>query len=808
MEEGARRLLAVGALAAALAAFAARGCASRPGPGASAAPLALSTRIGSFTLHPGPDTRLAVHATSGAEREMALALVVDGVRHSFAPDRSRVRVEEGALTATSRVEVGGGALSVSATLRVDPRSQALVASATELGGPDAGTHGLAVRVELPTEGRSAFVSGVGEVADLGSVAGQIVTLPAELMVLGFAARHGALQITSEAGDERDPGSPMRLAVQSGAPAEAEASGPPEIRIVAAADEEQAWADLFRSVGEAVARVRGVVTGARTRCRVHGLDAQGAPRISLDAAADGRFAAQVPKSVVKWYAAIDPSQTSPPTYYVPGTPWELKLDVSPGGELEVHIRDPDTKDPVTARLLVHGIDGTLDPTFGPDYRASGAGPLIDALRGDAVTPLPAGRYRVAATKGIEWSIDATNIEVEPGKRAVVNLLPRHVVPTPGAVSADLHVHARPSFDAPVSPEDRVLSLVAAGIEFAVPTEHNIVGDYTSMLAALDLSHDLAFVPGVEVTTYSPRFGHFGVFPYKGQVPPFRGTNPGALFGAARRGDPTRIVQVNHPRLPAAIGYFNVFHYEPQTGKPPPPSMRMDFDTIEVFNGYDLAKGDRVDAVMRDWFALLNQGYRPVATGDSDSHRIQYQWAGYPRNLIAAGEAASGDKGPLDPAAIVQALKKGHSIVTNGPVIELEAAGGRPGDEITTADDPVHLHVRVRAAPWVDVTQIEVVAGGRTLATAPVTSRPSKLGPESGTLEEAWARTVRYDEDLPVSVGSANTWIVVIARGTRKLDDVLPFMPTVPLAFTNPVWITRDPRAVVRKPARTAQPGRAH
>ena len=69
---------------------------------------------------------------------------------------------------------------------------------------------------------------------------------------------------------------------------------------------------------------------------------------------------------------------------------------------------------------------MDPSFGPDYRASGAGPLIDALRGDVTTPLPSGRYRVAATRGIEWSVDAKVIDISPGRVTEVELAPRHVL----------------------------------------------------------------------------------------------------------------------------------------------------------------------------------------------------------------------------------------------------------------------------------------------------------------------------------------------------------------------------------------------
>ena len=93
-----------------------------------------------------------------------------------------------------------------------------------------------------------------------------------------------------------------------------------------------------------------------------------------------------------------------------------------------------------------------------------------------TPLPSGRYRVAATKGIEWSIDAKVVDIAPGRVTEVELAPRHVVPTPGVARLRSPRARAPELRLAVTPEDRVLSLVAAGIDFAVPTEHNIVGDY--------------------------------------------------------------------------------------------------------------------------------------------------------------------------------------------------------------------------------------------------------------------------------------------------------------------------------------------
>jgi hypothetical protein len=278
----------------------------------------------------------------------------------------------------------------------------------------------------------------------------------------------------------------------------------------------------------------------------------------------------------------------------------------------------------------------------------------------------------------------------------------------------------------------------------------------------------------------------------------------------------VLQVNHPRLPSGIGYFHVVGFDPKVGRVPA-GMRTDFDTLEVYNGYDLATRARTEQVLEDWFALLNLGKHIWATGSSDSHRIQYQWAGYPRTMAFVDPKAAGDTGqPIETAAVVAAIKKGHGFITSGPMIELElGAEGktvRPGDELPAprgANVPGRL--RIRAAPWIDVTSVEVVAGlpptpaasgvvpapvlvptaGRReiLFKSKIPSRPTHLGKEEGTLEEAFARTIRFETELSLTVPEGARWIAVIVRGERALDDALPFMPIQPLAFTNPIWLAR-------------------
>jgi hypothetical protein len=757
-------------------------------------PNVFDTRTAIFELHPAA-AKLSVRSRDGAlNRDLDLAIVVGDAVRPLVLDRGDVRATADGLRASVPIALGDATLDATLEVHLDAPRGAVALDLIAAPGSLPPGQSVSLRAEISSQGQVVFVSGVGPIADRATVSGGSLLVDAEPHPVGLLSGAGPLSIEAMIEEALPPGEPMRVAATTPpAPADESLGKLANLWVVVGASSREIWRTFAELQGVATATVRGHVTGTTDRALVFGRDAQGSPQVRAHAEATGGFELDVPGSVIQWYAAIDPGRSSGLASFVPGTPRDLVLDVSPGGDLHVTIVDADGRRPLAARLLVHGVDGTVDPSFGPDYRASGAGPIIDTLHGDVLTPLPSGHYRVAATKGIEWSIDAKDIEIAPGRVTEVELAPRHVVPTPGVVGCDLHVHARPSFDTPVTPEDRVISLVAAGVDFAVPTEHNVVGDYASAVETLDLRGVLLSVPGVEITTYSKGFGHFGVFPYPPAqtVPPYKHTSMNAIFRVVR-GDPNRYFQLNHPRLPKGIGYFANIGFDPK-GPRKNIHNRVDFDGIEVYNGYDDERPERVEQVLHDYWALLNFGWHFTATGSSDSHRIQFHWAGYPRTMVTVDPhpTADSESRPVDPLAVVANIKKGHATVTIGPMIELEVAGAHPGDEVTTVEDPVHAHVRVRAAPWVDVTRVEVVVGGRVAQSFDVPPRPTQLGAESGTLEEAAARTIRFDRDVDVTVGPDNGWIQIIARGDRRMDDVLPFMPVPPLAFTNPVYVVRRP-----------------
>jgi hypothetical protein len=336
---------------------------------------------------------------------------------------------------------------------------------------------------------------------------------------------------------------------------------------------------------------------------------------------------------------------------------------------------------------------------------------------------------------------------------------------------------------------------------VATDHNRVSDYGPAVKAVGASRFITTVVGDEVTTRGFKFGHFNVFPlrYRPDQPDngalaYADTTPRELFRRARREPGRPVLQVNHPRMPPDIGYFDLVGFDARTGRAADDRYGDDYDAIEVFNGTDLPLLRKVNENLRDWMALLNLGRRYTATGNSDSHRVRFESAGYPRTYVRVpaprdGEAASATSprsdapGRIDVGAAMAAIRRGQATVTSGPFVEVSALGKGPGEQVSLpASRRLPVRVRVQAPPWQDVSTVELWSNGERVASVPVAARAGDV--------------VRFDGQLDVPV-TRDGWVLAVVRGKRAYPDrLLPFTNVVPLAFTNPIWIDADGDGKVR------------
>jgi hypothetical protein len=451
-----------------------------------------------------------------------------------------------------------------------------------------------------------------------------------------------------------------------------------------------------------------------------------------------------------------------------------------GTLKLTIRDENGKR-LAAKIEVEQ-ERSNRALFPADGDLNGADHFLWTGNGDAKRTLPRGRFRVLVTAGIERDASFQRVTIETGKTTSIDAALPRVISTPGMVAADLHLHQAPSVDADISLPARVVAVAAEGVELAVASDHYVVTDLAPTVRWLRergvLANSLITVSGSEVSTLGTRFGHFNVFPLAlDRNVKYVDTTPKELFADARKQSPDGVLQVNHPRMSPALGYFNFFQLDPATGEPHVAGYDPNFDSLEVYNGGEAFSIKKVKQVLRDYLHLLGRGRHYVATGSSDSHNLAFLDPGLPRTMIRYASGGSDEEDLATPAkTLIQALKAGHAIVTSGPFIEASIDGKGPGDTAHRVGKIAHLHVVVKAAPWIDVSAVEVLEGGSVNRAAWLAINKKKNQKQ---------KVLRFDHTFDLRVKQP-TFFVVTAIGEKPLSNVSRG-GTLPFAFTNPIWV---------------------
>lgn len=438
--------------------------------------------------------------------------------------------------------------------------------------------------------------------------------------------------------------------------------------------------------------------------------------------------------------------------------------------------------IPCKLTLVGRDGTPNPDLAagqPTAAIEGgivAHHRVFSLSGSGAFSAPEGSYDVYVSRGLEWSLHEQRIRVSQAPVSLAVTL-SEVVPTPGWLSTDMHVHAEPSWDSSVPLPARVHEFVSEGVDVLVATDHNIVTDYRPEIERVGARELLGTVAGTEVSTTD--WGHFGAFPMRDEKGwwvlhgvRMNGMTPDELLGALRRHGPRALVTVNHPRL-GKLGYFTRGGYEAKSGRFVKPRVSFQFDAIEVMNGAKHGHLEAVGRVMEDWFSLLRNGRRVTAVGNSDTHELVTSYAGYPRNYVRFAEGVSG----LDGDALAAAFREGHSFFSSGPFVELSVGGASYGELVHAARGKLTLALKVRAAPWISVSSLRVYVNGEVKKEIAI---------------PAASEVLRFSDDVAVET-ERDAFVVVRVDGDRPLPPVVggaPDEPLMPLAVTNPIWVDAD------------------
>jgi hypothetical protein len=549
----------------------------------------------------------------------------------------------------------------------------------------------------------------------------------------------------------------------------------------------------------------IVTGRvdDTRARIHFATASGAPVSEVRANPDGSFALRLPPGSYQ-ARAVAPGAREAVREFSVGAHGATLAPIAVGVPAALALPRGQTM-----RLVFVGLDGTPTPHFEDDFLGFRVGngklrkgdadnvvSLASALTDPAEISLAPGRYRVIATRGLEYDVRSETITLRAGeKRALTIETPPRAFESTGWIGADLHVHSAESMDAALPLPEQLASFAAHGGEVVVASEHDRVIDARPVIARLGLADRIASVVGVEVTSTfhggeaSFTIGHLNAFPlryertaYRGGAPRGEGVRVRSVIHEVRaNGGDGAFVQINHPREsgPDEVGDGSFFSHLGVKGKPLRPNKPLaakrnfslvepgpggvrdiDFSGIEIFNGKRL---DRYRLARADWMSLLLQGERRTATANSDSHGLG-EIVGVPRNYIAiADDSIAG----FDEAALAAALHAGKSFGTSGPLVFARLGGAGPGERF--AADSGELEVEVRAAPWVALSEVRVYVNAELVATRPL-ARPGIV-----------RVPLRFARDSAVFVeveGPAGETYAQVLPGHR------------PFAFTNVILVDAD------------------
>lgn len=435
-----------------------------------------------------------------------------------------------------------------------------------------------------------------------------------------------------------------------------------------------------------------------------------------------------------------------------------------------------------RLTLMGLGGTPDLELGQFALAGdalAAGRRIWTSAGGLELSLPAGSYRIIASRGPRFPLSSVEFRV-PEQVALTLELDDPAFELEGWVAADPFTASRSSIFGGDLAEDVSFALCGEGIELVVraeagggePAQAGCVGQQavTGALAALDVPR----------TGVSEGDGWLVGFPVAGTLP-----GPGLRVGDwldeawASGAQATAILSPrSRGAAGAAIGMFDARDFlreriddgevnrflrevsESGTGV-------MDAGAIELLTPADPWHSA---AVVNDWLALLEAGYRLYPVASSHSSWLLADNPGAARTMVRSDSGLVEDQ--------VASLAAGHTLATSGPWLEATVHGNLgsagPGDSLAAAPGSnLQLELSLQAPSWIPVDRLRVYVNGA----------------------EVWSTVLEGDGPTDFSQtiildSPGEGWIVVDAGRTDLLPEgdyalVYPDMPIY--AVTAPIWL---------------------
>ena len=415
-----------------------------------------------------------------------------------------------------------------------------------------------------------------------------------------------------------------------------------------------------------------------------------------------------------------------------------------GQLEIELTDG--KDAGHARVSVtdaHGlahapVDAWMNADDGFDRTQRAFEQHYFHAAGKVSLDVPAGPVTVRIVHGMERAIEQQVLEVKAGAtaRIAVNLADgAFTVPAPGRwVSADVHVHMNYGGTYRNDPAHLVTQALGENLNLVhdlIVNKEQRYPDIAYSGRQLDPASvaQALVVHGQEYhTSY---WGHLGLLDIGGGIilPGYAGyphTAASSLYPMN-----ADVADIGHARG-ALVGYVHPFDEPPEPVTKPTEPL-----TDELPVDVALGKVDYMEilgfsdhrATAGVWYRLLNLGFHLPAAGGTDAMANFASLrgpVGMNRVYVRMPDGAPGLDQAAGVAAWLAALKAGHSMATNGPLLGFELGGRSPGDTLELTEPKRNVRFTARLRSLVPVDHLELVCDGQPLRELAPRHAPAGTG----------------------------------------------------------------------------------
>ena len=405
------------------------------------------------------------------------------------------------------------------------------------------------------------------------------------------------------------------------------------------------------------------------------------------------------------------------------------------------------------------EGTVEDAlarFKPSWRNYDSGTTQFYSGGESLLRLPSGRYRVTASKGIEYGKVSREVSITADSDSELTVeIPRWInMPQKGWYSADPHIHVARThreLDPLISKWMQAEDVhVATLLQWGNVTAFHNAPQYAFGPESVYNEGIYLLASGQE----NPRTHVFGHTITLGTAEPVNFPDQYLIY---------QLFWEEARRQGGLSGYA---HMGIQAGAQNGLSIDLPLNLISFlevlqFNGADFSV----------WYSVLNSGFKMSPTAGSD-----YPFGGAP---IGRERFYTRVEGPLTYQKWLDGIEQGRTFVSNGPLLEFTVNDRGLGEEVVLAEPGnVSIKALVRFDTERDlVEKMELVSNGQIIRTF---------------LAADGASEIRSDFELPV--GEAG-WVALRASGT-KLGMLRPVSS---LAHTAPVYL-----AVHGRPSRAEHP----